>query len=95
MMDAQDRKRLGPLLENLSEVITRVLSTDELIAEAIGLITNEGFDIGCGVSVTFNYSKKPVIEPAQLVQNGDVRRDLFTSSSDQKFMRAAKIRIDE
>ncbi len=85
--------RLKALMHDLGNAINDSLSESDRIAEAIGEIKQEGFDVFLVLEATIGFSKREADEaPApKRISAGKMR---FTSQ-DQKFLKALKIAVEE
>ena len=89
-------ERLKELMQELGNAINETLSESESIAEVIGEIKKEGYDVFLVLEATIGFNKRddedgtPSLEP----RTGETTEISFTAQ-DHAFLRALKINVDE
>jgi hypothetical protein len=97
--------RLKDLMQELGNAINESLSDSDRIASAIGEIKQAGYDVFLVLEATIGFNKRdeseesdedehPTEHPGEPVKLESAGRIKLTSS-DQKFLRALKISVDE
>jgi hypothetical protein len=84
-------EHLKHLMQRLGHAINESLSESESIAEAIGEIKREGFDVFLVLEATIGFNKREG-DDDDLVGTGE---DFALNEQDQAFLRALKITAEE
>ena len=94
--------RLKKLMQELGNAINEALSDSERIAESIGEIRKEGYDVFLVLEATIGFNKRSTEESGD-GEDTELAPDLVEeteesvnwTAQDEKFLRALKITIDE
>lgn len=93
--------RLKKLMQELGNAINEALADSERIAESIGEIRKEGYDVFLVLEATIGFNKRTDESSGELPAVGDAApkegadENAGWTTQDEKFLRALKITIDE
>lgn len=89
-------KRLKQLIKRLGHAIDESLSESEAIAEVIGEIKKEGYDVLLVLEATIGFSQRESKDRAGVVNQG-TPKDLDSSLTpqDQQFLKALSITLEK
>ena len=93
-------QRLKQLMKELGEAINESLSEAEPIADVIGKIKGEGYDVFLVLEATVGFNRREDEEQAkpELVRSGkstDVPPDLKVNAQDLRFLKSLRISLGE
>ena len=89
-------QRLKQLIKRLGRAIDESLSESETIAEAIGQIKSEGYDVLLVLEATIGFNRRSQAgegSPATTVTHTDL--DSSLTEQDQEFLKAMSIKLEE
>jgi hypothetical protein len=93
--------RLKKLMQELGNAINEALADSERIAESIGEIRKEGYDVFLVLEATIGFNKRADESSGELPAVGEAPpkdgadENVGWTTQDEKFLRALKITIDE
>jgi hypothetical protein len=101
-MDADDIRRLTPLVEEFGEVLNDAVTTSSPLAEVVEKMRRAGYDPFVVLECSIGFQRREgtevpqpdVHEPTPLVQNGEVVPGAFTAEDD-KWMGKLKINLSD
>lgn len=93
--------RLKKLMQELGNAINEALADSERIAESIGEIRKEGYDVFLVLEATIGFNKRSDVSSGEIPAVSEAtakegsQDNVSWTSQDEKFLRALKITIDE
>jgi len=88
--------RLKHLMKELGNAINESLSESERIAEAIGKIKQQGYDVFLVLEATIGFNKREEEQARDVTPSEtDAEHRLHFTTQDTRFLRALKISVDE
>lgn len=92
--------RLKKLMKELGDAINGSLSDSEQIAQAIGKIKEQGYDIFLVLEATIGFNRKteePASAPPELVRTRtrSGEPELAINANDVRFLKSLRIRVDD
>ena len=87
-------------IKELGDAINETLSNSEQIAEVIGRIKEEGYDVFLVLEATVGFNRQDNEEPAvqtvnNVVQMPEQEPELKVSAQDLRFLRSLRISVDD
>ena len=88
-------ERLKHLMQDLGNAINDTLSDSDGIAEVIGQIKKEGYDVFLVLEATVGFDRRVEDEDKRVGDEAFVPSEVSFSPQDHAFLRALKITMDE
>ncbi len=88
-------ERLKQLMQQLGNAINETLSESEGIAEVIGEIKKEGYDVFLVLEATIGFNRRAEEEGGRIHDESFVPSEVSFTPQDHVFLKALKITMDE